>query len=319
MTAFYIAARFSRRPEANALANKLQALGHTITSRWVRPEVDHVMPTGLSAQAEDAERCRFATEDCDDVIACDCMVSLMEEPRSNGRGGRHVEFGMALGLGKKLVIIGPRETVFHHLPNVSAYATADDYLRAVEREMADEHRTHGADSAIDDELEPASPLIAGRTLMEWAELARRDDCFERMVPSDLRMIVSHAILTGASAAGMGSQMLDMQQECISLRVALATARDQFKDYERQHRAKTEKPMSTEDFDATLAKAETNKRMAAMCQAGIDGSRRVAPSVEPEPGDAAATVKTIRAAAEGGMVDSIANGILAVSAGVSVER
>jgi len=174
-----------------------------------------------------------------------------------------------------------------------------------------EHRTHGADSAIDDELEPAAPLIAGRTLMEWAELARRDDCFERMVPSDFRMIVSHAILTGASAAGMGSQMLDMQQECISLRVALARARDQFKLYQRSHLEK-----HTEDGNI---KATVNAEMVRMCQAAIDGSRRVVPSVDPEPGDAAATVKTIRAAAEGGMVDSIANGILAVSAGVSVER
>ncbi|UQS95266.1 hypothetical protein Pam5_50 [Pseudanabaena phage Pam5] len=31
--------------------------------------------------------------------------------------------------------------------------------------------------------------IAGRTILEWAQLARRDDCFERMVPSDLRQLV----------------------------------------------------------------------------------------------------------------------------------
>ncbi|MBO6508744.1 MAG: hypothetical protein JJ979_09755 [Roseibium sp.] len=32
--------------------------------------------------------------------------------------------------------------------------------------------------------------IAGRTLNEWRELARRDDCFERMVPSDLRQLIA---------------------------------------------------------------------------------------------------------------------------------
>lgn len=129
---FYIAARFSRRPEANALAQALKRKGHIITSRWVLPGTDHVMPTGLSAQAADSERRRFALEDLEDVIDCDCCVSLMEEPRNNGRGGRHVEFGIAVGLMKELVVIGPRETVFHHLPVVSHFESADDFLAHVD-------------------------------------------------------------------------------------------------------------------------------------------------------------------------------------------
>ena len=128
----YIAARFSKRPEANALAQELKEMGHVITSRWVKPDSDHVAPTGLSQQAADSERQRFAVEDLEDVIACDCCVSLMEEPRNNSRGGRHVEFGIAVGLNKALVVIGPRETVFHHLPNVQHYETVSDFLDVVQ-------------------------------------------------------------------------------------------------------------------------------------------------------------------------------------------
>lgn len=124
----YIAARFSKRPEANALAQKLQNMGHTITSRWVKPDSDHVTPTGLSEQAANAERERFALEDMEDVLACDCCISLMEPPRSNSRGGRHVEFGIALGLDKMMIIIGPRETVFHHLPEVLQFESVDAFL-----------------------------------------------------------------------------------------------------------------------------------------------------------------------------------------------
>lgn len=127
----YIAARFSRRPEANALAQELKAQGHEITSRWVKPETDHVLPTGLSQQASDAERSRFAGEDYDDVNAAEWTISLMEEPRSNGRGGRHVEFGMALAWGHKLTIIGPRETVFHHLQEVDAFDTIEAFLASL--------------------------------------------------------------------------------------------------------------------------------------------------------------------------------------------
>lgn len=125
---FYIAARFSRRPECNDLAHKLKSLGHEITSRRVKPDSDHVVPTGLSAQAADAERERFAREDFADVLAANAMVSLMEEPRNNSRGGRHVEFGMACDQGCAMYIIGPRETVFHHLKFVTHFETVDDFL-----------------------------------------------------------------------------------------------------------------------------------------------------------------------------------------------
>lgn len=124
----YIAARFSKRPEANELAQHLKTLGHSITSRWVLPDSDHVVPTGMSKQAADSERRRFAMEDIEDVQACDWMISFMEEPRNNSRGGRHVEFGVALGLGKKLTIIGPRETVFHHLDEVQHFGSVEELV-----------------------------------------------------------------------------------------------------------------------------------------------------------------------------------------------
>lgn len=126
----YIAARFSKRPEANRLAHMLIVKHHTITSRWVKPECDHVMPTGLSSQAKYDERQKFAKEDLDDIDACDWMISLTEKPRGNGRGGRHVEFGYALASGKILTIIGPRETVFHHLQNVEHFYTIYEFIKS---------------------------------------------------------------------------------------------------------------------------------------------------------------------------------------------
>lgn len=130
----YLAARFSRRHEAHALGQRLQALGHTITSRWSLPDSDHVKPAGMSRQAADAERQRFALEDIEDLRAADCCISLMQPPRDNSRGGRHVEFGYALALGQRMMIIGPRETVSHHLPGVEHYGSADDLLEALSAE-----------------------------------------------------------------------------------------------------------------------------------------------------------------------------------------
>mgnify|MGYP000610344228 CR=1 FL=1 len=32
-------------------------------------------------------------------------------------------------------------------------------------------------------------VIAGKSLDEWREFARRDDCLDQMVPSDLRQLI----------------------------------------------------------------------------------------------------------------------------------
>lgn len=78
-------------------------------------------PPGVSAQAADEKRRQYAMEDAVDIVLCDMFINLAEEPRGDGRGGRHVEFGYALALGKELINIGPRETVFHHLDNVQSF------------------------------------------------------------------------------------------------------------------------------------------------------------------------------------------------------
>lgn len=126
----YLAARFSRRHLAHALGVQLQQAGHEIVSRWTLPGEDHVIPKGSSEQAADRERERFAKEDIEDVNACDWMISLMENPRNDGRGGRHVEFGYGLAMGKKMTIIGPKETVFHHLPEVEQFNDTGEFLTA---------------------------------------------------------------------------------------------------------------------------------------------------------------------------------------------
>lgn len=123
----YLASRFSRRHECHELAQFMKSLGHEITARWVKPDSDHIIPVGKSEQAADAERERFALEDFEDVRAADWTISLTETPRNDSRGGRHVEFGMAVALGHKLTVIGPRETVFHHLPQVEWFESISEF------------------------------------------------------------------------------------------------------------------------------------------------------------------------------------------------
>lgn len=126
----YLASRYSRREELCGYRAVLEADGHTITSRWLNGN-HQIDDQGLSVQATESERVRFAVEDWDDLMAADCCISFTEIPRSERtRGGRHVEFGAALAAGKQCIVIGPRENVFHCLPWVSYFTSWTDFRAA---------------------------------------------------------------------------------------------------------------------------------------------------------------------------------------------
>ena len=113
----YLAAPFADRPKMEVIADALKPKGFEIVSRWV-----YGGETGLTRQ-------QIAVLDLADVEIADVVVSFTF-PRgtlSTG-GGRHVEFGYALARGKQLVLIGERENVFHHFPNVSAFPTVEAWL-----------------------------------------------------------------------------------------------------------------------------------------------------------------------------------------------
>ena len=115
MSAIYLAARYSRLCELQGYQSDLEILGHLVTSRWINGSHEGSLETGSA---------KFAQEDRDDLIAADWVISFAEPPRTfNSRGGRHVEFGMALALGKRVIVVGYRENVFHYLPEVEFFET----------------------------------------------------------------------------------------------------------------------------------------------------------------------------------------------------
>lgn len=113
----YLAAMFSRRAEMEIIADRLKAHGHAVVARWVYGGED-----GLT-------RAQIALLDLDDVDAADTVVSFTH-PRGTltSGGGRHVEFGYGLARGKRLVVIGERENVFHHFHGAEVYETLDAWL-----------------------------------------------------------------------------------------------------------------------------------------------------------------------------------------------
>lgn len=131
----YLASRYSRIGEMREVRTLIENAGGEVTSRWVNgshqyeepgdiPPGDHYQDRISAYQDDTAER--FAGEDLEDVDRADMVISFSEPPRvaSTSRGGRHVEFGYGLARDKEMVLVGPRENVFHHLDEVRQFNSA---------------------------------------------------------------------------------------------------------------------------------------------------------------------------------------------------
>jgi len=134
MSRIYLAARYSRFPEMVVRAKVLTDLGHVITSRWIRG--DHDIRAHGQSEAD-----RFlplwAQEDWEDLLAADLCISFTEPPGEapgRSRGGRHCEHGIALATGKRVIVVGYRENVFHWLPQVEYFPTWDECLCILRQE-----------------------------------------------------------------------------------------------------------------------------------------------------------------------------------------
>jgi hypothetical protein len=117
MARIYLTARFSRQEEMRKHRETLQANGHEVTSQWL----DEVLGSVSEAEA--------ALIDLDDIDGSDFLLAFSETSDVGYyTGGRHVEFGYALGRSIDIVVVGPRENVFFHMPEVKQANTLEDAL-----------------------------------------------------------------------------------------------------------------------------------------------------------------------------------------------
>jgi nucleoside 2-deoxyribosyltransferase len=111
-----------------SISRVLEHNGMTVTSRWLEERIPE------SSQLHDVTPafCReTARADLEDICKSDTMVFFSEDPTvGTPRGGRHFEMGYASGLGKRLVVIGGPENIFHYLPEVVHYASLGDFIDA---------------------------------------------------------------------------------------------------------------------------------------------------------------------------------------------
>lgn len=116
----YIAAH--SQPMARDLKKQLELLGHAVVARWI----EHDTKFGLGAASySDTERKALAAMDDADVRRADVLVLLAEPEGRFVPGGKHVETGIALGIGIPVYVVGRRENIFHWHPRVEVFESVD--------------------------------------------------------------------------------------------------------------------------------------------------------------------------------------------------
>lgn len=142
MKTVYLAGRYSRREELCGYRQELQAKGYRVQARWLDgnhqlsdagiPMADNGERLAEASQRAAELRLKFAQEDKEDVFGADIVINFTEPPRAKpSRGGRHVEFGIALASGAMVIVVGYRENIFHWLDRVRFFPCWEEALRTL--------------------------------------------------------------------------------------------------------------------------------------------------------------------------------------------
>jgi hypothetical protein len=151
-SSYYFAARYGRHAELRQYRTEMLAAipGTVITSRWIdchdgELEASYT-PDYLNANPD--ECWKYGQHDLEDLADSDAIVSFTGDG-GGGKGGRHVEHGIAIAYvdnhpwclreGEelfRLIVVGPRENIFHCHPHTEAYPSWAEFLAAEARRQA---------------------------------------------------------------------------------------------------------------------------------------------------------------------------------------
>lgn len=109
----YTAAPFAKQPYVRMIAAWLRAHGFNCDPRWLH-----------ESSKENEDPLKAAQDDLRDLYDADILIAFTEPPSADptlNRGGRYVEFGYALALGKRIIVVGPKENIFAWLPEVEVF------------------------------------------------------------------------------------------------------------------------------------------------------------------------------------------------------
>lgn len=119
----YLAAMYSLMASMRYYHSRLFSAGHEPTSRWV------------NGDEEGRSRAEAAVMDLIDIERADVLILFTNQKGTMFKsGGRFVELGYAIGIDKRVIVVGDYENVFIHLPEIERVDTFTQALRLLKDE-----------------------------------------------------------------------------------------------------------------------------------------------------------------------------------------
>ena len=116
----YLANNYAARDYlVNEVVPLFQSKGFEITSRWI-----------LNPPNQDWNSA--SQEDFEDIGSANILVLFADQTGPTPGRGKYVEFGMAVALGKDVVVIGENNCIFFNLPRVARVDTLEEALDLIE-------------------------------------------------------------------------------------------------------------------------------------------------------------------------------------------
>jgi len=115
----YVASSWECKTEAAQIRDHLATMDIGCTATWIDIDPEDA----YFASRADIE----AVRDVREVAEADLFFLYVPDPDTS-RGGRDVEMGLALALGKPIVLIGTRRCVFHWHPDVRHFTGIHEWI-----------------------------------------------------------------------------------------------------------------------------------------------------------------------------------------------
>lgn len=110
--------------EANRIATIVENEGHKITSTWLNENFESTSKYSIK------DRKKIANRDYEDVMKSDVLILISGEQCS---GGKFVEAGIALGLGKRVIIAGRPENMLMYHPRIEIAKSIPELIKILRR------------------------------------------------------------------------------------------------------------------------------------------------------------------------------------------
>ena len=121
MTKIYLASRYSDKAQIQKYADDLKFAGFECTSNWLKEP--HQPDSMLSVLTPDL-KIEYARQDVSDVLRSNVFVVFTaEEDTPIIRGGHIFETGLAYAAKIPILVVGPRQCLFHWLPDIQICPT----------------------------------------------------------------------------------------------------------------------------------------------------------------------------------------------------